>query len=498
MRKTRHLFVSNRSPYLFHETGSKLKSSIAIGGLVSTMEPAFRKLGGLWIASSDGLNKNTRQIALYESSPNCFCKPVNLSDNEINLYYNGFANGSLWPLCHFFGEKCRFKLDEWIAYRNVNMKFARAISEELSSLNDVVWIHDYHLALTPKFVRNQTKGVKIACFWHIPFPSPDIFLKLPWCKEVLTGLLHSDFLGFHLEAYADNFLLTVQREFPNAEFDRDRSSIRVDGLETLIRAIPLGIDFNYWDQEVRRNSARKESRNLRASLKVENIALSVDRLDYTKGIIERIIAIEKLFRRNPHLKKRFCLLQIGVPTRTGMKVYRDYQASVEGEIARVNARFGCDNWLPIVFKKGMVSQRHLAAIYSEADIACVTPLRDGMNLVAKEYVASQVDLKGALVLSRFAGAAEDLADCAELVNPNIPDEITKAIERTLALGTFQKKAKMARMRAKVRERNLSWWLDSISAYINAKKKVEIASAQNPHWGIEGGALSGLGTSIPAN
>jgi trehalose-6-phosphate synthase len=460
----RHLFVSNRSPYLYHETGSSLKASKAIGGLVSTMEPAFRKLGGLWIGSSDGSSEPVR-LVVGEDEPRCFTKPVNLSDEDIELYYNGFANGTLWPLCHSFLEKCHFNTREWQAYERVNRKFASAIAAELLPSHDVVWIHDYHLALTPQFVREEVSPAKIVSFWHIPFPDPAVFLELPWRRRVLEGLLHSRFIGFHLQSYVDNFLYCVEREFANANVDHDTGVVRLGILETLIRAAPLGIDHLYWDSQARSQAAADVAKEVRSRIKAQTLALAVDRLDYTKGVVERIRALECLFLRRPDLIECLTLLQIGVPTRTGVPVYRDYRDAVVKETERVNTRFGRNGWKPVVLEKGMISQKRLAGLYLAADLAIVTPLRDGMNLVAKEFVASRVDGDGVLVLSRSAGVADELTE-AILVDPRKPAETAKAIERALSLSPGERRQRMELMRQKVKVRNLFWWLRSISDLIS--------------------------------
>jgi trehalose 6-phosphate synthase len=464
MLGTRHLFVSNRSPYLYHEKGSTFETSKAIGGLISTMEPAFRKLGGVWIGSSDRGSSKVQPVTGLDDAPRCFSKHVNLSNRDLELYYNGFANRALWPLCHSMEDRCRFRPEEWQAYQRVNRRFARAISEEMSAKN-VVWIHDYHLALTPSYIRKTGSNVNIACFWHIPFPDCETFSLLPWRKEILRGLLSSGFIGFHIRRYAVNFMRSVKQEFPDAVVDEESGIIRLGRHKTRVCAVPLGIDFDIWDQRAKASRTVEAMRRIRSEVQVEYLALGVDRLDYTKGVLERAQAVERLLERNPSLVGRFAFLQICVPTRVGVGEYREYAARVDREVERINARFRQPGWQPFFTEKRLVPQNDLAAYYRAADVACVTPLRDGMNLVAKEFVASQIEGTGRLVLSRFAGAAEELSSGAILVDPSDPTQTAVAIERALTQNPDEAFERMTGMRHRVRSRDLSWWLSEISSLI---------------------------------
>ncbi len=463
----RHLFVANRSPFVYQKNRVVSQGSAAIGGLLSTMEPAFRQLGGLWIGAAEGSNGSTRVISEHNESPQCFVKSVSVSPQEFACYCDGFANGTLWPLCHAFPERCSLSVDDWHAYTNVNRYFADAISEELSPDRDVLWVHDYHLALTPQFVRQKFRQASIASFWHIPFPQPEVLSILPWRKEILRGLLHSDFIGFHLQAYADHFLRSVEVEIAEADVDRTNGIVRYGDTSILVGAVPLGIDSQFWKDAADAPEANVFGRALRNRLGVDHLALAVDRLDYTKGVLERISAIELLFQRNPSLQGRFTLLQIGVPTRTGMSEYRHYQAQVEEAVDRVNAQFSSAGWKPIELIRGMVPQQTLAAYYRAADIACVTPICDGMNLVAKEFVACQLEGRGALVLSSGAGAAQAMADEVLLVERVSPQSISHAIEQALALTPGQRLLRMRRMQHKIEQRNLGWWLDAIAERLTA-------------------------------
>jgi len=464
--RERHLFVSNRSPYFYQESGHALKTSKAIGGLVSTMEPAFRKLGGLWIGSANGSHGKTHEILPSVGSVQCFCKHVNLTDEEIGLYYNGFANSALWPLCHTFLDRFKFRENEWLAYRRVNRKFACAISEELTSTDTVVWIHDYHLSLTPEFVRRRYPSLKIASYWHIPFPGPEYFSLLPTAADILAGLLRSSFIGFHLQRYAKNFIECVRMTLPEASVDEKNMQIHAGGHTTRIAAVPLGIDFQHWDQESRSPAVIQAAARLRARINADTVALSVDRLDYTKGIFERLKGFEHFLEHNPSMLGRISLLQIGVPTRVGIKAYRLYQTNIEREIRRINSRFGQGSWKPVIFKKGLVPQDELAIWYRLADVAVITPICDGMNLVAKEFVASRGDLAAALVLGRKAGVAEELGDSAILVDPQDPGDMTAALERALSMQPDETAERMRSMRSRVRRQDLSWWLKSIAQHLD--------------------------------
>jgi trehalose 6-phosphate synthase len=435
-----------------------LKPERAIGGLVSAIEPALCRLGGLWIGWSGQPGAGPETMAAPPEDPKYQIKFVGLTDEEINQHYYGFTNDALWPLCHYFLGKCNFSKKHWQTYVSVNRKFAVATVQELAA-DDVVWVHDYHLALVPQFMRESCPSARIAYFWHIPFPSVDLFRALPWREEVLQGLLNSDFIGFHTETYVRNFIDCAEGLL-EASVDREEGIIALGGRKTKVRALPLGIDFEYCQQLANSPGMQATAEAIRRSLKSEIIALSVERLDYTKGILERVLAVERLLEMYPDLRGRFSLIQIAAPSRTKVPEYHKLKRLVDETIGRINGRFADLDWVPIVYFYKGVPRPELTAYYQAADIALVIPLRDGMNLVAKEYVASRIDDEGVIIVSEFAGVAEAFDEAIQ-VNPFDIDQVAEAIKRAIDLTAPERHRRMQRLRERVKDRDLTWWLQQM-------------------------------------
>ncbi len=455
----RFLLVSHRT-YSF--LNNKKPQLDAIGGVVSTIEKIVQKLGGVWIGWGGDCSQifpKQKIITLSNSLP-YKSKLIGLSNQDINEYYNGFANSLLWPLCHSLLSPYTFSSFQWKAYKRVNRQFANCILEELASGQiDVVWIHDYHLALTPQFVRDECPDIPIIYFWHIPFPDLETFrmLPCPLSKNLLIGLLHANLLVFHLESDRKNFLKIVE-ELLRVAVDWDRGMVELEGRTIIVRTIPLGIDWESWQKLANSTDIKSEAQAIRSEVKVEFLCLAVDRLDYTKGILERVRAVELFLEENPNYQKRFTLLQIAAPSRTGIHEYRQYRDQVEEEINRINKRFGNQEWQPIKCQYEIVSQQKLAAYYQAADLACILPLRDGMNLVAKEYVACCLDYNGTILLSNTAGVAEEFGDDALLVNPLDTKAVAKAIKKAIELDPITRVTKMLQLRSKVKHHDFNWWL----------------------------------------
>ncbi|GBC81094.1 Trehalose-6-phosphate synthase [bacterium HR10] len=456
--RARLLVVSNRSPYSFRHIGRRWRPERAIGGLVAAVEPVLHRLGGLWIAWGDRPVAGSEKMPAPPDDPRYQIKFVPLSSEEVDGYYFGFANDALWPLCHYFLGKCNFSREHWQSYRNVNRKFAAATLEELAA-GDIVWVHDYHLALVPQYIREREPSAKIAYFWHIPFPGVDLFRALPWRREILWGLLNSDFVGFHTETYVRNFLDCVE-ELAKIPVDREQGRVIVDGRRVKVRAVPLGVDVGYCQRLANSPDMQAKARAIRQALRSEIIALGVERLDYTKGILERIWAVERLLEAHPELKRKFSLIQIAAPSRTKVPEYGRLKRLVDETIGRINGRFAELDWVPIVYFSKSVPRPELTAYYQAADIALVIPLRDGMNLVAKEYVASRTDCDGVVILSELAGVAEEF-DEAVLVNPFDIDQVAEAIRQAIDLDVEEKRRRMQRLREKVERRDLTWWLEQM-------------------------------------
>jgi len=447
----RLLVVTNRLPFAFQRGPDGLERRHAAGGLATALDPVLRKRGGTWlgwpgIELQPGERLDLRD-APYEIAP------VSLSNNEFAHYYHGLSNRSLWPLFHSFPSRTRFDRRDWPVYRQVNKRFATLALKRMRE-DDLVWVHDYHLMLAPGYLRRSLSQARIAFFLHIPFPPFDVFRLLPWARELLRGLLACNLVGFHIESYARNFLDCVE-QLVDAEVDREQGCIRQAGGETRVGAFPIGIDFESFDARVRDAPAREDAS--------ERIVIGADRLDYTKGIPERILAIERLLEKHPEHRERVVLLQVAVPSRHQVAEYRLLKREIEELVGRVNGRFGTASWSPIRYLYQLLDHDRLSLLYRDAEVGLVTPLRDGMNLVAKEFAACQrEDSPGVLVLSRLAGAAETMRE-ALLVNPYDIEKTTDQIHRALEMPTEERRVRMKSLRAREHKSDVHHWVASFLA-----------------------------------
>jgi len=379
-------------------------------------------------------------------------EPVNLTEMEVSRYYYGFSNRALWPLLHSLVDRARFDRREWTAYDRVNLRFAQRAAD-LAGDTGFVWIHDYHLFRAPRHLRRLEPNLRIAFFLHTPFPPYDVFRILPWGREILRGLLACDLVGFHIADYAQNFLDCTERLL-GARVDR-RALLVEEGDRTChAGAFPLGIDFDRFEQLARLAPAASESR--------ERIVLGVDRLDYTKGIPERIRAFERLLELHPDYRERITLVQIAVPTRSRVVEYRALKRQIDELVGRVNGRFGTASWTPIRYLYQSLAHERLATLYRDADVAFISPLRDGMNLVAKEYVACQVAKPGVLVLSNLAGTAETMHEAIR-VNPYNVDGAAAALHRALSMDEAERWSRLAALRRRERRDNVYAWVERFLA-----------------------------------
>ena len=439
--------ASNRLPFTFQRTSKGLERRPSPGGLVSALEPVLRKRGGTWIGWPGTDVREGEQLSTRgEAYRIC---PVLLSETEIARYYHGFSNRTLWPMLHSMPVRARFDTREWESYQRVNERFGAVTAEEATDAG-LVWVQDYHLMLAPSRIRKELPDARLAFFMHVPFPPHDVFRVLPWDKELLRGLLACDLIGFHVRSYAQNFLDCVERSL-GARVDRDAQLVEYGDLTTRVGAFPLGIEFSLFESLAVGAPKKRESD--------QKIVLGVDRLDYTKGIPERILAFQRLLERYPEHREKVTLLQIAVPSRSQVAEYRKLKSEIDELVGNVNGRFATAYWSPIQYLYRSFSQRQLAAIYRDADVALVTPLRDGMNLVAKEYVACQVDDPGVLILSSLAGAADTMRE-ALLVNPVDIDGTAEALHRALTMEEEVRRSRLAALRRRERRDNVDAWVDS--------------------------------------
>lgn len=448
--------ISNRSPYQLKEKSGKLSYERNAGGLVSVLDEILRRAGGTWIAWGEKAVAPT-QIGIPPESPRYSLSLIPLTDFEVDQYYHGFSNRVLWPLSHYFMDRCHFRGEYWKGYREVNEKFATAFREGTDH-QELVWIQDFHLTLLPSFLRREHPRLSIGFFWHIPFPASPVFRVLPWRVEVLRGLLGSDLIGFQLPLHAEHFLRSVE-DVLGIPVDRGTCSIKYDGRVVKVGVFPVGIDFRKWDSLASNPDIVEKARQIRNEIGVERIILGVDRLDYTKGIRERLLAYERFLERYPQFRGRVCLIQVAVPSRTRVEEYRLLRREIDESIGRITGRFSTRKWSPLRYLYQSFPMEDVAAYYLASDLALITPLRDGMNLVAKEYVASRVGDDGSLILSEFTGAAATLTD-AILVNPYDVDGLADAIRLSLSMPDTEKRSRMGRLRQAVREKDVYWWCES--------------------------------------
>ncbi len=455
--------IANREPYA-HEWGSDGKVVVQrpASGLVTGIEPILRASGGTWIAygggSADRLHcdRNGR-VAVPPAAPEYMLRRIWIEEDEYERYYSGFANEGLWPLCHIAHTRPAFRTAEWLAYRSVNETFARAAVDEART-NGLVLIQDYHFALVPRLVRERAPHIVTSLFWHIPWPNSEVVGICPWKEAVLDGMLGADILGFHTRQHCLNFLDSVQR-YRECRVDMEDMSVSCGGHRTLVRPYPISVEWPY------PAAPREEGARLREALGIArdtHVSLGVDRADYTKGLLERIAAVEILLEENPGLRGSYVFVQIASPTRTRIPKYQELADDLKEAVDRVNARFGTGTWTPILLRMRTFSPEEVRVHYAMADSAVVTPLHDGMNLVAKEYAAACEDETGVLVLSTFAGAAKEL-EGALLVNPYDGDQLAQAILRATRMPLAEKKARMQSMRARIASSSIYDWSEKLLA-----------------------------------
>ncbi len=462
--------ISNREPYVHETRGKKVECLIPASGLVTALEPVLKACGGTWIAHGSGdadrdVVDAEDRISVPPDEPQYLLKRVWLSKEEETGYYYGFSNEGLWPLCHIAHTRPSFQAEDWKYYQAVNAKFARAALDELRHTEEpLVLIQDYHFALLPRLIKQERPDARVAIFWHIPWPNPESFSICPWERELLLGMLGADLIGFHTQFHCNNFLDTVDRTL-ESRIDWEHFTISRGTQNTSVKPFPISVDFP--SQGAASNGhapkATKESLFKELGIRAEFLAVGVDRVDYTKGILERFRGIERLLERYPEYRGAFTFVELGAPSRTHIKKYHDFLAEVEAEADRINWRFKTREWRPIVFLKKHHSHAEIRPYYQNADLCLVTSLHDGMNLVAKEYIGIREDLSGVLILSQFTGAARELRD-ALIVNPYDTEQISGAIHAALTMDPAEKKARMGRMREVVREHNIyRWAADLISA-----------------------------------
>ena len=459
--------VSNREPYLHHLSG-KTKGELTWrrppGGLVSALDPVMQAIkGGLWVAQGVGEGDRisvdpSGRVPVPPDKPAYTLKRIWLQQQEIEGFYDRFANEGLWPLCHVVFHRPRFQASDWEHYQKVNKRFADAILEEIDGNPAFVWVQDYHLCLVPYYLREIRPDLTIGISWHIPWPNPEIFRTCPYGSQLLEGLLAADIIGFHIRYHCNNFMATVEQEL-EARLDREHSRVVRLGHETRVLDVPISVDSEEEEEVARSQEAAAQMEYFQVLFNLErydHVLLGLDRFDYTKGIPERLIAIDKLLQDHPEYKEKLVFLQVGEVSRMQIPHYQELNLEVERLTQEINDRHGTAHWLPIIIWRNPIERADLMALYQLADVCVVSSLHDGMNLVAKEYIASRVDESGVLVLSRFTGAARELPD-ALLINPYDADDFASKLDQAIQMPDAQKSDRMRRMRRVVRQNNIYAW-----------------------------------------
>ena len=462
--KGKPLFVvANREPYM-HVRGERgIDVLVPASGLVTALEPVLEATDGTWVAHGSGsADRETvdeaDRLRVPPDLPSYTLRRVWLTQEEVKGYYEGFANEGLWPLCHIAHTRPTFRPEDWLMYQQANRKFADSVLQEMNGQEaPIVLVQDYHFALLPRMVKDARPDARVAIFWHIPWPNPEVFGICPWQRELVDGLLGADLIGFHTQTHCNNFLETVDRAL-EALTEWDRFAVNRQGHVTRVRPYPISVAFPNGRPHVAYRSTGEERARICEELGIEAslLGVGVDRVDYTKGILERFRGIERFIEMNPAYHRRFSFAQIAAPSRTDIPRYQQFLDEVTAEAERINARFQSGKWRPIVLLRRHHSHQEIERFYRAASLCMVSSLHDGMNLVAKEFIAARSDEHGVLILSTFAGAALELTDALQ-VNPYDVQQVAGAILRALEMPDDEQAARIRRMRTTVKDHNVFRW-----------------------------------------
>jgi alpha,alpha-trehalose-phosphate synthase [UDP-forming] len=446
------ILVSNREPYVHIMEGGAVKWHRPVSGLTEALDPVMQASGGTWVAQGSGdadrkvVDKNDR-VAVPPDNPAYSLRRVWLRNEDVAGFYLGFANSALWPLCHVTFTPPAFRENDWQAYQKVNRVFADAVLQEAGNRDAVVLVQDYHFALVSRYLKEKNPRLTLGQFWHIPWPPYEIFRTCPWHREILEGMLGNDLLGFHTRSFCRNFIESVKR-----------AGIKADIKNTAVAPFPISVDFEAINDQAQADAVTKEMAVLRREYNLDGkfVGVGMDRLDYTKGIPEKLRALDRLLEENPEYRGKVVLIEAGMPSRTELDTYREIDRQIEELTESVNGRWGDNNYKPVIQLKRQLSPVTLNALRRLADFCVVSSLHDGMNLVAKEFVAARSDGGGVLILSRFAGAAEELTD-ALLINPFDTGEFAGKIKQAIEMPVAERRQRMDRMRRIVVKNNIYKW-----------------------------------------
>ncbi len=440
----------------------EIKCIVPASGMVTALEPILKACGGLWIAHGAGdadketVDKNGK-IAVPPGEGKYILKRLWISKKEEEHFYYGFSNEGIWPLCHLAHTRPVFREEDWEYYKKVNLSFATAVLHEIKDLDQpFILVQDYHFALLPELIKNERPDAIVAIFWHIPWPNPESFSICPWQSEILRGMLGADLVGFHTQYHCNNFLETVNNAI-DSRVKWDNFSVMIGTRTTLVKSFPISIAFTLKDYDNKDEKVFKPREILAAyNIKAQFMGIGVERIDYTKGIAERFLAIEQFLEKNPGYIGRFTFVQIGAPSRTLLKSYSDTVSKVESEAIRINQKYKMKDWKPILLLIRHHSHEEIAPFYKGANLCMVTSLHDGMNLVAKEFVAARNNNDGVLILSRFAGASQELKGALK-INPYDIGQMSDTIKLALEMPRKTQLKRMQLMRQQVVEHNIYLW-----------------------------------------
>jgi trehalose-6-phosphate synthase len=462
------IVVSNREPWVHERVADQVKALRPASGMVVGLEPVVRAAEGIWVAHGSGsadrqVSDGKGRIRMPPGNPQYTLRRVWLSRKEEEGYYYGASNRALWPLCHIAYTRPQFSREEWEIYRSVNRRFCDTVLEEAGAEEAIVFIQDYHLALLPRMLKAARPDLKLIQFWHIPWPNREAFRIMPWGEELLDGLLGNDVLGFHIQYHCNNFLDTVASVI-EAKIDYEHFRIFRGGRPTYVRPFPISVDFQQIGQDAEAAEVQKIverfHRELGNGTTGRRLFVGADRIDYTKGIPERLMAFDLMLKRHPELQTQVCLLQLAAPSRTHVKEYRHLNDALDDLVDEINWRHQTEEWYPIHFLREHHDYLAVLAAYRMADVLMVTSLHDGMNLVAKEFIASRTDGDGLMVLSKYTGCAREL-DGALQVNPFDLDQLADALYEAYRMPEDERRQRMARMREKVDRHNVFDWAAQI-------------------------------------
>ncbi len=470
MQEKKIIIISNRLPVSIKKIDDTLKYIPSAGGLATGLGTIYKKGDNLWLGWPGIYNNNVEEQKSIESElTKESMKPVFLTEEQIEKYYEGFSNSTIWPLFHYFTQFTEYNDDEWDAYVEVNQTFCDAVLKYATE-DDIIWVHDYQLMLLPEMIRKKLPQATIGYFHHIPFPSYEIFRLLPWRQELLKGLLGADMIGYHTYDDMRHFLSAVSRI---QGIDHEMGHFKVeDNRMVTVDALPMGIDYDKYANATTAKETQKEIKSFYGSVATPQLILSIDRLDYSKGIPQRIVAFDQFLERHPEFQCRVSLILLVVPSREHVEQYIHLKEELDLLVGRINGKYGKLDWTPVYYFYRSLPFNKLSALYSMADVALVTPLRDGMNLVCKEYIASRLDKTGVLILSEMAGAAKELSE-ALIINPHDLNAQVEAMHQALTMSEEEQVERNTIMQEKLQRYNIHRWVEVFMERLNYTKNNQI-------------------------